>query len=190
MRWGAGVHEGIARALGSPVKLARAVQGGDASEAAQLTLADGRRVFVKTREGCAPDTFRCEAEALGWLEAAGAVRVPEVLAVSDGTLGVPPFLALEWVEGAARDGAFEEVLGRGLAALHRAGAPCHGAARDGYLARFPQRNTPCATFAELWGTHRLEPRLLSLRLLPRELLTCSLDVAHPHRLRRRVRSQS
>lgn len=159
MRWAAGVHEAVAARLGSGVKLTRAVAGGDVSEAAQLTLEDGRRVFVKTREGCPPDLFAREAEGLGWLREARALRVPQVLAASDGRDGAPPFLALAWIESAPRVHDWDERLGRGLAVLHRAGAPRFGAERDGYLASFPQPNGPCDTFAELWVTQRLEPQL-------------------------------
>lgn len=153
------VHDVIAQKLGSPVKLARPVMGGDVNEAAQLTLGDGRSVFVKTREDCAPDTFVLEAEGLAWLGAAHALRIPRVLASSDGSDGAPPFLALEWIAQAPRALDHDERFGRGLAALHRAGSPVFGAYRDSYLARFLQRNTPCATFAELWVTQRLEPQL-------------------------------
>jgi fructosamine-3-kinase len=159
MRWAAGVHASVAAQLGSAVKLARAVGGGDVSEAAQLTLEDGRRVFVKTREGCAPDAFAREAEGLEWLRAARALRVPRVLAVSDGADGSPPFLALAWLESAPRVADWDVRLGRGLAVLHRTGTPSFGAPRDGYLATFPQPNGPCESLAELWITHRLEPQL-------------------------------
>jgi fructosamine-3-kinase len=159
MRWAVGVQEALAARLGSGVKLARAVAGGDASEAAQLTLEDGRRVFVKTREGCAPDTFVREAEGLAWLREARALRVPQVLAVSDGADGSPPFLALNFLECGPRVHDWDVRLGRGLAVLHRAGAPSFGASRDGYVASFPQPNGPCDTFAEFWVTRRLEPQL-------------------------------
>jgi fructosamine-3-kinase len=159
MRWAVGVQEAVAAQLGSAVKLARAVSGGDASEAAQLTLEDGRRIFVKTREGCASDTFVRESEALEWLRDARAFRVPRVLAVSNGNDASPPFLALAWIESAPRVRDWDERLGRGLAVLHRAGVPSFGAAHDGYLATFPQPNAPCDTFAEFWVTRRLEPQL-------------------------------
>jgi len=156
---GSRLHDALARRLGSPVKLARPVAGGDVSEASRLTLGDGRSVFVKTSEQAAPDTFVREAEGLAWLGEAGALRIPRVLAASDGSDGAPPFLALEWIAQAPRASDHDERLGRGLAALHRAGSPVFGAYRDSYLARFLQRNTPCATFAELWVTQRLEPQL-------------------------------
>jgi fructosamine-3-kinase len=153
------LHDVIAQRLGSPVRLARPVAGGDVGDASQLTLEDGRSVFVKTSAEGAPDAFLREAEGLQWLGAAGSLRLPRVLAVSDGGDGAPPFLALEWIAQAPPARDHDERLGRGLATLHRAGAPCFGAERDGYLATFAQTNTPCATFAELWVTQRLVPQL-------------------------------
>ena len=42
---------------------------------------------------------------------------------------------------------FEEQLGRGLAGLHRLGAPALGHARDNYLATLPQDNAPAPDLA-------------------------------------------
>lgn len=153
------LHDAIAQRLGSAVKLARPVTGGDVNDASQLTLGDGRVVFAKTREGCAPDTFVREADGLVWLAETQTLRIPRVLASSDGSDGAPPFIALEWIAQAPPAPDHDGQLGRGLATMHRAGAPVYGAYRDSYLARFLQRNTPCATFAELWITQRLEPQL-------------------------------
>lgn len=77
--------------------------------------------------------------------------------------GVCRFLALEWIEQPARDtmprdGADpDEVLGRGLAALHRAPCDAFGLDHDNHLATIPQDNRPCATWSEFFVTRRLEP---------------------------------
>ena len=65
--------------------------------------------------------FAAEARGLAWL-AEAALRVPGVLAVGQDPDG-PAFLVLELIRSAPRRRDFDEQLGRGLAALHRFGAP-------------------------------------------------------------------
>jgi fructosamine-3-kinase len=118
----------LSAALGRPVTRLRPVAGGDLNAAYAVELACGDRVFVKTHPDPPPGSFEAEAAGLRWLAAARTLPVPEVLAV-DGRM-----LALSWVDQAptARlDGPGEEALGRGLAALHAAGAPAFGATAPG-----------------------------------------------------------
>lgn len=140
-------------ALGARIEAAAPVHGGDVAIAYRLELADGRRAFAKTHADPPPGFFGTEASGLGWLRAAGAVAVPEVLAVSDD----PAFLALEWIERGGPTAGTEEELGRALAALHGAGAPCFGREdrRTTGSRRLP--NEPTATWAEFYATNRLLP---------------------------------
>jgi fructosamine-3-kinase len=103
----------------------RRVTGGDINDAYRVPLGDGRDAFVKTRPDAPPGEYAAEAAALEWIAEPGAIRVPQVVDVSD------EYLALEWVDAGRLDAAGEEELGRGLAAVHRAGAPAFGAFRDG-----------------------------------------------------------
>jgi fructosamine-3-kinase len=137
--------------LGARVTSARAVGGGDINEASAVTLSDGRRLFVKTNADEPPGMFATEARGLAWLAEARALRVPEVVAVGDG------FLALELIEEAPRSRAFDESLGRGLAALHRFGAPRFGLDHDNFVGRLPQDNAPAS--AAGWGAFYRERRL-------------------------------
>jgi fructosamine-3-kinase len=107
-------------------------------------------VFVKTG-AVDPQMFPREAEGLAWLDAAGAVRIPAVLEV-DATR-----LVLEWIEPGRPGPDHDEVLGRGLAALHRSGAPSFGAATPNWVGRLPQDNTPADTWAAFYGARRIEP---------------------------------
>lgn len=99
---------------------ARPVGGGNINEAFRVVLASGGEAFVKTRPDAAAGEYAAEADGLAWLAEPGALRVPRVLELDES------YLALEWVEpgrlGADGDGE----LGRGLAALHAAGAPRFG----------------------------------------------------------------
>ena len=157
-----------AEALDSPIEDLRPVAGGDLNEAYRATLSDGRRAFIKTSAGAAPGTYSAEAAGLRWIAAAdGAPPVPQVLAVVDREAGgeggdAPRLLALEWIErgGLDRDGA--EALGRGLAALHRAGADAYGALPPGapYAYRIGPVAMPAgtaATWADAYASQRLRP---------------------------------
>jgi fructosamine-3-kinase len=146
--------DALSASLGSAVRSARPVSGGDINRAYELVLADGRRVFAKLNRRAPAGMFRCEASGLAWLAETGALRTPRVLAVGD---AAPAFLCLEYLEPAPRCRDFEERLGRGLAALHRAGAPYHGLDTDNFLATLPQHNQPSPSWPAFYGQQRLEP---------------------------------
>lgn len=129
--------------------------GGDINRAERMTLADGRELFVKFRLDAPAGMYAAEAAGLAWLAAARALRTPTVAAVGDER--PPRFLALEWIErGRPRQG-HDEALGRGLAALHRAGAPALGLDADNFIGSLPQGNEPAPSWSEFYGERRLEP---------------------------------
>jgi fructosamine-3-kinase len=90
------------------------------------------------------------------------------------------WLALEWLE---LDGRPEPAaLGRGLALLHRAGAPTFGLDAPSYLATLPQDNTPEADWPMFYVERRLRPLCTRAKLgLDRELdqLRARADVFGP-----------
>jgi fructosamine-3-kinase len=149
------VRAAVEQALGAKVEGASRLGGGDINEAFEVRLADGRRVFVKENQRAHPDMFPAEARGLAWLAEAGALRTPAVLAVSSR----PAFLALEYLEPARARRDFDEELGRGLAALHRAGAPGFGLDHDNFIGRLPQANAPEADWPTFYRARRLEPML-------------------------------
>jgi fructosamine-3-kinase len=155
------LQDAAGAALGCPVRELHRVVGGDLNDAYAARLDDGRRVFIKTAADAAPGGFAAEAAGLRWI--GEAATVPEVLAVIDPPDGSPRFLILSWIEHgrAGMTSAGEEVLGRGLAALHRAGAPAHGApppgAPDGL--RLGPLSLPAGT-APSWPEAFAEFRLL------------------------------
>lgn len=155
----------LSRAVGHAVTEARPVRGGDVNRALRATLDDGRVLFVKHRDGMPAAAYRAEAEGLTWLGAAEALRVPEVVAVGE----APAFLALEWIDSHAAAPGHDERLGRGLAALHRAGADGFGLDRDNWIATLPQENAARLTWPEFYAEHRLKPlsrRAVHAGLLP------------------------
>ena len=150
--------ESLAAALGSAVVVATPLSGGDVAESYRIGLVDGRTVFAKTHRRAPPGFFTTEARGLDWLAEPRAVPVPDVLAVSDGdpTTGVPNHLVLEWIDEVPRSGN-DAVIGRALAALHRAGAPCFGRVDRRTTGSRALPNEPCETWAEFYGTQRLQP---------------------------------
>lgn len=173
---GSDLRTDVARALGRDVRKLSPVHGGDVAKAYRAELSDGETVFAKTHASAPPGFFTTEARGLTWLREAGAVRVPEVRAVSDD----PPLLVLEWIEvGAPRPGT-EEDLGRALAALHAAGAPCFGRTDRRTTGSRGLPNEPCETWVEFYAENRLLPLARLARdadALPRSAIRDLEDVA-------------
>ncbi len=147
----------ITALLGDPVKGMDVVRGGDVADAYRVALAGGRTVFAKTHRAPPLGFFTTEAAGLAWLREAGALPVPEVLAVSDGGDGAPAVLVLEWIQedhGIAPD---DRAFGRALAALHATGAPTFGRVDRRTTGSRGLPNEPCATWAEFYATQRLAP---------------------------------
>ena len=143
----------VESALGHSVVSARSVRGGDVAESYCLELADGLRVFAKTHRSPPPGFFVTEALGLAWLRDAGAVLVPEVMAVGD----EPALLVLEWIDEGPAKRTTDQDLGRSLARLHRTGAPAFGREDRRTTGSRSLPNEPCSTWAEFYGTQRLLP---------------------------------
>ena len=148
-----GVLEQIAIELDAGIARATGLHGGDVAVSFRLDLDDGRRVFAKTHVSAPAHHFSTEAAGLGWIREASEIGVPVVLAVSDD----PPFLVLEWVEEGGAVAGTEASFGRGLAALHRAGAPSFGRQDRRSTGSRGLPNEPCRTWAEFYATQRLLP---------------------------------
>lgn len=152
------IRAAVEAALGRRVRSATPLSGGDINDAFVVTLDDGTRVFVKSNPRADRRMFPAEARGLDFLREASALRVPRVLAVSSESAG-PAYLVLEYLEPSSRVSDFDERLGRGLAALHRYGAPCFGLDHDNFIGRLPCSNAPLPTWAEFYGERRLRPQL-------------------------------
>ena len=147
----------VARQTGLAVREARVVGSQHGYQHFMITLAGGRRAFAKVAAaspalapgavpapGAAPApgademaaAFAAEASSLRWLAEAGAVPVPEVLAVTGAALVIsmiPP-------GHATPSAAFR--FGTELARLHAAGSADFGAPWRGFIASLPLDNTP------------------------------------------------
>jgi fructosamine-3-kinase len=140
------------------------VGGGDINAAfrAHLSQRPALSYFVKINPSAREGFFEGEVHGLEWLGAAGALRVPRVL---HARREPSPHLVLEWIEPGPRVADFDERLGTGLAALHRAGAPSFGLEHDNFIGRLPQDNRPLPS----WAAFYRERRLMPLLALAREL---------------------
>jgi fructosamine-3-kinase len=146
----------IESTLGTTVRSGARVSGGDINQAFSVVLADEQRVFVKTNPNAPEKMFTLEARGLEWLRETGTVRVPRVLAVSEST---PRFLILEYLEPRRRTNDYDQVLGRELAALHRAPAAGFGLDYDNFIANLPQSNDAKQSWAEFYVEERLRSQL-------------------------------
>jgi fructosamine-3-kinase len=158
--------------LGLSVESVSLTAGGDINDAYRAETSGGP-VFVKSSPTAQPGMFSDEAAGLEWLGAPSGVAVPKVVGVCDDD-DAPRLLALEWIDHGqlTPDGA--EALGRGLAEIHKAGAPEFGATPvlGGSYANAPMRfnqlslsNEPLPTWAEFYAENRILPlaRLCSER---------------------------
>ena len=144
--------------LDTAVAAARPSGAAITGERWRLRLADGRDVFVKTRTGAPDGFFAAEAAGLDWLGAApGGPPLPGALAYDT------EMLVLPWlVEGRPSGGAVER-LGRELAAMHAAGSPVFGAARDGWIGAAELENGSADGWQEFYASRRVLPYVRLLR---------------------------
>ncbi len=152
----------LAEVLGTGVVSARPVGGGDVSKAYRVELADARVLFAKTHQSPPAGFYTTEALGLEWLRSANAVGIPMAVAYSD---EAPAFLALQWIDNCEALPGSDADLGRALARLHSAGAPCFGRHDGRTTGSLSLPNQPCNTWPEFYVTQRLEPlrRLASER---------------------------
>ena len=101
--------------------------------------------------------FEKEALGLAWLAETDTLRIPAVLHVQDVENDTPSFLALEFLQTDDKANDYDEELGRGLASLHRHGAPHFGLDYNNYIGTLEQDNTTRDSWAEFYWMNRLEP---------------------------------
>ena len=129
------------------------VPGGSACRAERLTLDDGTDLFAKTLADAPPGFFASEARGLAWLAESETVPIPGVLAWTD------ELLVLDWIPPGEPTALGAEEFGRGLARLHRAGAPSFGAGRPGFIGGLPLDNSPAGNWPEFYAERRIRPYL-------------------------------
>lgn len=144
--------------FGKPVKIkqVKLVAAGNLNQAIFLST-DMGDYFLKTNFDSQPDIFEKEALALKYLKAHTLLYIPAVYGF--GKMEDLNFLLTEWIPSGRKSEDYWETLGQGLAQLHMVSSKNFGLDHDNYIAVLPQINTPKATWAEFFVSHRLEPML-------------------------------
>ena len=137
------------------------VGGGSINDCYRLDT-DAGSFFVKVDPGAAhPRMFQAEADGLRRLRATGTIRIPEVIAVGEGSNC--SYLLLEHIEHGTKGPAFWSDFGRSVAQMHAHSSASFGLDRDNYIGSLPQANSPCPTWAGFFITQRLEPQVKTAR---------------------------
>jgi fructosamine-3-kinase len=145
----------LAEQLGSPLSRVTAAVGGDINQSFAIELRDGRRLFVKTHSAPPEGMYLCEARGLAWLAEPSALRVPNVVWACDADERGPACLVLEHIVSGRRSKDFDDALGEGLAALHRAGAASFGLDHANFIALLAQDNAPLRSWARFYAERRI-----------------------------------
>lgn len=130
--------------------------GGDISQVERVVTTGGAFV-VKRHVTAPPGFFHAEAAGLTALRRSGtSLRVPEVLAVGDDTA---PLIVLEDLGRGRSHEHVDEVVGRGLAELHRHHADRFGFDRETFCGLTPQPNAWTDRWVAFYGEQRLRPQV-------------------------------
>lgn len=145
-------RESLQAVLGRPILELLPVSGGCISEAWQVRTTE-ETVFVKLSKGLLPGMLAAEAEGLHELAKSGAIRVPEVIRLTE------DFLVLEFIPTAINlPTDFWPRLGQQLANLHAYSRKIHGFHQDNFIGRSPQKNHCNGNWKEFFWQRRLLPQ--------------------------------
>ena len=148
----AGLRESLQAVLDRPILDFLPVSGGCISEAWQVRTVGGT-VFVKLSKGLLPGMLAAEAEGLNELAKSGAIRVPEVIRLTE------DLLVLEFIPTAINPPTdFWPKLGQQLANLHAYSRKIHGFHQDNFIGRSPQKNHCNGNWKEFFWQRRLLPQ--------------------------------
>lgn len=148
------VENALRHAMGADVRIERrvALAGGSISHTERLETTAGCFV-LKTHTAPPAGFFRAEALGLAALRASGTpLTIPQVIACED---TAPSFLVIEFLSEGRRQPDFDEQLGQGLAALHRATALQYGFAEDNYCGATRQPNAWRGAWLDFYAEARL-----------------------------------
>lgn len=104
-----------------------------------------------------PDMFGKEAAGLTLLREKGKLRLPEPLHVD--TIEKYSYILLEFISTKNRVPSFWQMLGEGLAGLHKQSHTTFGLDYDNYIGSLLQKNTAHSDWNEFFVVERLEPMI-------------------------------
>ena len=174
----AGAH--LDRSRNHPCTIASSKQltGGCISDAALVTLEDGRQYFVKSSLHDLA-VYEAEQNGLEAIRATQTLRVPEIIGLGKTECGIS-FFILEAIESGNTTATSEIEFGRRLAQMHRKTR----AARFGYpQSNFIGSTAQLNTWATNWQTFFVESRLRpQIRMAQNRELTTPLFNRHADQL--------
>lgn len=129
------------------------LSGGQVGEVLKVETPDGPVVVKRQPGGAPPGFFAAEAHGLEQLRAAGALRIPTVLEVTD------DHLMLEYLAPTAPRADFALCFAQGLARQHRVTADAFGLERDNFLGPYVQPNAWTDRWPTFYAQKRLMPQL-------------------------------
>jgi len=151
------VESHLSEKFGGEVKIlaSDSLGGGCINHASKIETSAGV-FFLKWNGNCMDDMFLREAESLEELRkaAAGQLVVPEVFAAKKVDAS-PGFLVLEYLKSGYGAGDSDEILGRGLATIHKYSAEKFGFYHNNYCGSTPQDNSRKTNWAEFFRDNRL-----------------------------------
>lgn len=125
--------------------------GGCINQTSTVTLADGRRYFLKVNQAGLLEMFAAEADGLNAIRASNSLRAPEPLGY--GVQGQQAYLLLEYLP--LQSHGDQQQAGQQLALMHRDTAAQYGWFRNNTIGISTQRNTQTHDWVQFWQQERL-----------------------------------
>ncbi|MCK3685192.1 fructosamine kinase family protein [Maribellus sp. YY47] len=151
------VEQTISKKFNKKVRIlnTKGIGGGCISDASKLDTNIGA-FFLKWNAHCATDMFEREAEGLQHLAKAtdDHLQIPEVIGCKE-VNETPGFLVLDYLTPGNSEKNTEEMLGRGLAQIHRNTTSQFGFYHDNYCGATPQSNAWNSEWITFFSEQRL-----------------------------------
>lgn len=122
------------------------------SDFGRITSKSGKSYYFKS--GDPSRTYQCESNGLKELSKSPAIRVPEVIAVSD------TFILTEYIFECTPLSNFYTNFGKQIAELHRVKSDSYGFYEDNFIGDNPQLNIPTKSQENNWIDFFFNKRLL------------------------------
>ena len=159
MSIGRKIADHIAGTLGLYLDIgsARSVSGGSINTSYCVRDTAGLTYFLKLNTAASLAMFEAEMEGLRVLSGSNSLKVPRPVAC--GVADDMAFLMLEWLELSGHNHGALELLGDGLARLHRVTQEQYGWHRDNTIGSTPQLNHLDDDWVCFYGKYRLKYQL-------------------------------
>ena len=132
----------------------RQVFGGDVNTTYILT-AGSNQYFLKCNHSARPDMFQKEYNGLQLLKSKSRLQIPVPLTY--GQFNDTSYLVMECLNDTSFTPNTWQVLGEGIAGMHKQTQPQFGLNEDNYIGSLPQSNHLSETWAEFYAEQRILP---------------------------------